>query len=284
MPRFSQLFFHDFSDEEVLRQSGHAKNSSVSRRAAEAYLRSGVRLQSKCGLSDVWYDYVEANRTLFENPDHPLPPWTPGPPSPHPHDHTGRIPSIFQWYEQHSRPRPRKITPTSTLAVTQGDDVEGGTPAGSTEGISRRFDEFGFDVWPTTLTFHQELFETIDEAGRAADVQPQGLTSTIHGANAKTSGMRTDRLMEIGGGGPEWMGEEDGMEGVEASQSSEVRTHTETAESSDGEAGESDGLEAVDMQGVECTGESKCNCGMFTCLMLTSPYSLHHGSAATFQS
>lgn len=264
MPRFSQLFFHDFSDEEILRQSGHAKNSSVSRRAAEAYLRSGVRLQSKCGLSDVWYDYVEANRTLFENPDHPFPPWTPDPPSPHPRihpDHVGRIARIFQWHRQHSKSRPQKIVPTSTLVVAQGDDVEGGAARGSTEGMDCEFDEFGFDVWPTTPAFRQELFETVDEVGRTADVQPPSPAGTIHGANAETSGMRTDGLMEIGEDELEWTEGEDGMEGVEASQPSNVRTHTETAESSDSEAGERDGLGAVAIQGGEYSGESKCNCG-----------------------
>lgn len=70
-PRFSQLFFHNSTDSgtvqplhvETLGQSKTA--TAVSRSAAQAYLRSGVRLQSSCGMSDSWYSYVESNADLF---------------------------------------------------------------------------------------------------------------------------------------------------------------------------------------------------------------------------
>lgn len=59
-PRFSQLFFYDFSEEEVLQKQGQPEDGAkVSRRAATAYLSSRVRLESKSGLSDVWYWCLE---------------------------------------------------------------------------------------------------------------------------------------------------------------------------------------------------------------------------------
>lgn len=56
MPRFPQLFFYDFSEEEVCRKEGQCQDgASASRRAGTTYLESNIRLESKCGISEVWY-------------------------------------------------------------------------------------------------------------------------------------------------------------------------------------------------------------------------------------
>lgn len=74
MPRFSQLFFHEFSDAETFTRSGQttAPGSATPIRAARAYLKSRKRLESSCGISDIWYRYVELNAGIFvENPPKP---------------------------------------------------------------------------------------------------------------------------------------------------------------------------------------------------------------------
>ena len=84
MPRFSQLFFYHFNREQLalgLGQYVSIHNSNFFR-SGRAYLKSGHRLESKCGLSVVWYDYVEARQDDFEVTGKPLPPFSP-PPSVH---------------------------------------------------------------------------------------------------------------------------------------------------------------------------------------------------------
>ena len=66
MPRFSQVFFYDFEGQEVAQESGQSRNGRVvSCRAAEAYIKSSVQLESSCGISDMWYRYVELNAGKF---------------------------------------------------------------------------------------------------------------------------------------------------------------------------------------------------------------------------
>lgn len=127
LPGFSQLFFHSFTEQEVeWKQAQSEAGGVVSRRAAEAYLRSRVRLQSSCGISDLWYNYVESNATLFHQPKTSSPPTFPsgsnGPPglpavsfpsspSLHPrldNQQMQEVQRLFAWDTLHSRPRPIK--------------------------------------------------------------------------------------------------------------------------------------------------------------------------------
>ena len=56
MPRFPQLFFYDFSEEEVCQKEGQCQDGALaSRRAGMTYLKTNMRLESKCGVSEVWY-------------------------------------------------------------------------------------------------------------------------------------------------------------------------------------------------------------------------------------
>ena len=133
MPRFSQLFFHDFTDIETKERCGQAETGSrVSRRAAEAYLLSGVRLESSCGISDIWHNYIDSYANLFGQPERPaaplslaLPSASNGPsnpttlshfplPSPHPRPESRRLGTVheaFGWHKDHSRPKPTKKIP-----------------------------------------------------------------------------------------------------------------------------------------------------------------------------
>lgn len=112
MPRFSQLFFYKLTDEEGKRGIGQTRTGAgEARRAAEAYIQSGIRLESSCGISDVWYHYVESNAHLFTHQGSP-PVQLARSPSIHPCLDTEQMESVgrlFNWLKTHSRPRPTKI-------------------------------------------------------------------------------------------------------------------------------------------------------------------------------
>lgn len=167
MPRFKQLFFHEFHEHEVVLQIGQSLTSLCSRRAAQDYLASGARLESKCGLSDVWYHYVESHRHLFEDPgtlqslsaDH----------CDHPHPrlderHAPAIYSVLDWYKRHTRPRPRKvkavalsISPSSTLKSPCRDISDVDVINEGTESI---------ESWSssTNLSYADDISEFSDDA------------------------------------------------------------------------------------------------------------------------
>lgn len=121
MPRFDQLFFHDFLKHEVVLQLGQTTTSVSSQRAARTYLMSGVRLESKCGLSDVWYHYVDSHRYLFEVSTEESPSVDD---YPHPRldkRQASAIYDAFEWYKQHSRPRPTRRVQVATPTSTPGE-------------------------------------------------------------------------------------------------------------------------------------------------------------------
>jgi hypothetical protein len=149
LPGFSQLFFYDFSEPEVEQRQGQSGTGGVvSRRAAKAYILSGVRLESSSGISDVWYSYVEHNAHLFRESKHSTTPSSvaissgpngplnlptfPLPPSlsPHPRPDIQEMEtfqSSFNWYKIHSRPRPTKkvrsvAQPPATNTEGHGED------------------------------------------------------------------------------------------------------------------------------------------------------------------
>ena len=117
MPRFTQLFFHDFSEDEKTLEIGQSSSPSSSLRAAKAFLESGVRLESKSGLSDVWYHYVETNRHLFEEPGSSFPVI---PKAHYPRLNVTDAPSIynlFEWLKHHTTPRSTKKQLEATTSI-----------------------------------------------------------------------------------------------------------------------------------------------------------------------
>lgn len=108
-PQFSQLFFHDFYAQELEKMVGQRQGSTVSRRGAQAFLKSGVRPESTCGLSNVWYEYVRRNRALFERSGVPSPPGSSPPPVIRLEEQRlSYFWKIFQWKERHIRALPTK--------------------------------------------------------------------------------------------------------------------------------------------------------------------------------
>ena len=115
LPAFKQLFFYEFNELEKQSHSDQpASSSSSGRRAAEAYLISGIRFESLCGISGVWYRYVESHQSLFDRgagpplplqqqARHPLPRFS--------HYHEQELCTVFKWERMHTRPQPRKIQP-----------------------------------------------------------------------------------------------------------------------------------------------------------------------------
>lgn len=146
LPRFTQLYFYDFQDHEVKLQFGQSLTSTSSSRAGKAYLLSGTRLESKCGLSDVWYSYVESSWFFFEDPSHPFH-FNPGPP-PHPvisEEDAETISNIFDWRRQHGRPKPKARVVPSCIPEPESPEREPESPEPVTyvEGPSGGTEESG---------------------------------------------------------------------------------------------------------------------------------------------
>lgn len=234
MPRFSQLFFHDFEGWEVHEAKGQDLGGSVSRRAAEAYLRSGVRLQSTCGISDIWYWYVESNRDLFTKTT-PLSPAGESPPSPepkpfHPPMDPYQIELVympFPWIPLHKRPKPRRrvYQPPAPSPPSFPTDAQDGQPefvaeveakqspppqpkediseyTEDEEAVGREVSSVAsgedfLEDWPETFSFQSELQRTMFRF-EAPEIHPEG-EDQVKG--------------------------EDLMEGVELSQPTQVRVH-----------------------------------------------------------
>ena len=109
----------------------------MSRCGAEAYIQSKVRLESSCGISDVWYNYVESNLKFFTRPTTLITPSSmatpsgpnssprlfPSSPSVHPRPNAQEmkeIESLFVWQKAHSRPLPtKKVVTTDTLQFSK---------------------------------------------------------------------------------------------------------------------------------------------------------------------
>jgi hypothetical protein len=125
MPRFSQVFFYDFSDREVRDNLGQGPTASL--RAAEAYLSSGVRLESTCGISDIWYHYVEDFQHKLRSQPAPSPP--PAHFAPHPYidpTHTSCMRIFFNWEFQHYKRQPRKKIPANNPSAITGSPARVG--------------------------------------------------------------------------------------------------------------------------------------------------------------
>ena len=123
-PQFSQLFFHDFYAQELEKMVGQRQGSTVSRRGAQAFLKSGVRPESTCGLSNVWYEYVRRNRALFEGSDVPSPLGLSPPPILHLEEQRlSYLWETFQWREQHNTPLPKKKMQTVSASAELQDGI-----------------------------------------------------------------------------------------------------------------------------------------------------------------
>lgn len=124
-PQFSQLFFHDFSEEEICGKMGQTFQTSTSYRAAQSYLKSGYRLESKCGISDVWFCYVEDHQDLFRMETEPISSpsrLTPISLGPHPRIDPAIVPIIsdtFPWLQEHEGFDPIGTEPISRPDGTQ---------------------------------------------------------------------------------------------------------------------------------------------------------------------
>lgn len=123
IPRFSQLFFYNFSQEEEATGLGQPFPSPVSIRAGRSYLRSGRSLQSKCGVSDVWFHYVENNPHLFKSPGEL--PSSPKPVLAEPQVNPSHLPAmykIFQRPDEYGQSVPMENRNTTASAGTRSSD------------------------------------------------------------------------------------------------------------------------------------------------------------------
>jgi len=180
LPQFSQLFFYDLHDWEVYFNGGQHCLPLDSRRAAQAYIQSRTRLESTCGISEVWYLYVEKNLHLFNDHPESLPPFEPAPPNPRRplgSEKAQVMSNTFPWFKHHSRPRPRKTMSVSGPPPHSEDDSQHveGDPTHGEDGSQRDKEEgsgkqqvdsiAGEEVseydrfWPTDPAFTEALFQ-----------------------------------------------------------------------------------------------------------------------------
>ena len=83
----------------------------VSHYAAEAYIKTSIQLESSCGISDVWYWYVELNVAKFRGGDFGalgFSSLTSTNLSPN-EEQMEVVGKLFDWKWLHSRPLPTKI-------------------------------------------------------------------------------------------------------------------------------------------------------------------------------
>ena len=158
-PRFSQLFFYNFDDDEVATRAGQLLTIKASQRGAKACLRSGARLESKCGISDVWYSYLLQNKALFAHPDSPPPtqePATTGPRAYSEFHHLPHIYDTFRWKEEHAALR--------SLEQDERSEAVDGLEEGQ-----HRIEEL-----PSSHPFDRDLDDWSEEADGLVDVEING--------------------------------------------------------------------------------------------------------------
>ena len=119
LPRFSQVFFYEFDNKEITAEVGQSMESKLPApvRAARAYLQSGRRFQSSCGISDIWYHHVELNAGKFMEDPPPLPDLSPVP-SVYPgldEDQIREREPMFQWAAFHKHTKTSEIPARNAL-------------------------------------------------------------------------------------------------------------------------------------------------------------------------
>jgi hypothetical protein len=227
MPLFPQLFFHEFSETEVHQKQGQsALGPTVSHRAGMTYIGSPIRLESKSGMSDVWYWYLERNSRSFsqgstssiQSPRLPRPHLNP--------IHIEPFVIALGWREAHHQLHLRKKTVESVpeemdhrarerVVLTRDQvkcdlpdspmDVEEFPPTAEEEETEDEFEESAAEDWVLAAlfedTFESEIDEFILPEGR--DLQrpsdPPATASMENRAYTEFSEVHTTHL-EIGNG------------------------------------------------------------------------------------
>lgn len=116
------MFFYEFDDKEITAEVGQSMElkSPAPVRAARAYLQSGRRFQSACGISDIWYHHVESNAGKFMEDPPPLPnlqPLSSVYPGPDEEQIRAREP-MFEWQAFHKPTNTSKVPARSALPTT----------------------------------------------------------------------------------------------------------------------------------------------------------------------
>ena len=223
MPRFSQIY--NFGEREVLQELGQSRTGRVvSCHAAEAYVKSGVHLESSCGISDVWYRYVELNAAKFGGLDSQAARFSSST-STHPRPNEKQMEAVggvFDWKKLHSRPLPTKIQRVLGTSTTRNRDGRD-----NAEDMVR--DRL---IWVGTGL----IIYSKQKADRSeAKVQPSGSMNMVdmgrsnrevrgvgRGVEVKGGGNKTEVRSKLGDVTDEGVGEHIGIEGEgEKSDSSE---------------------------------------------------------------
>lgn len=299
IPRFTQLFFYEFTEDEIFELEGQPEGGLTSWRAARAYLdSSGIRLESTCGISEVWYRYLENHEQLFGF-DPSTPPSEQELDPPHPYVKTIHLRSMWEALEWETQHKALLKEGYATIGSQDGQPIDGATAGpsaasqqaeeiseyteknGSREGspleeseeaggnVAEHIDsqeerrdeargdpegdgtegqtvagivkEDSYDFgWEMTASFSKALGKGMDEIERVSEV-PYAATGAFVPSSIPeerelyldptsvnpTHGLdRADPVvedpMEVAGSGAEEVEQEDRMEGVEASQQSEV--------------------------------------------------------------
>jgi len=283
-------------------------------------------MESSCGISEVWYRYVESHQTLFTDEDE-MTPFTPlqqtpqgTPPGLELHGYqVDFLSGVFEWEKQHRRPRPRRkvtasiqstgdyadqdsqhggsieeITSASPAIPSQPEDVSEYTEDETGRGLARRdgghaiqveeerAEEAGgpvsgtaegeggdeLDDWPTTASFYEDLSKIMGDAEKIPEVPyvvtdtfvpssiPEerelrldpALTGLTYSLTGVAFGVQVDSLAEAPEHEAEVVGEEDPVEGLEASQSAQVQAGSDVEAVSDPGIVIIEGSDDVDMQ------------------------------------
>jgi hypothetical protein len=214
MPRFTQLFFYDFTREEQSNQVGQFSATRSAKRAASAYLCSGKRLESTCGISEIWYEYVEDNRCLFEKKREGH---TVKQEPRYPYDRIDRfckenLLRDLEWQQMHSRPEPtpkacilryfkrlpknrmdrptKDASPATSSHAESAEDVEGAGDAGGAEEAEEAED------------FEEvEAFEEVKNSGEVEEIEDVEVAEAVGGVEdlEEANSTEGDVMADVGG-------------------------------------------------------------------------------------
>ena len=202
----------------MLREENQLVTSSSSLRAAKAYLLSGVRLESTCGVSDTWYRYVESCQALYGDGNTPVLPLQqrihhPRPRPDRPHEKY--LWSIFQWEKMHSRPQPRKkkalnrkSTPIassssqrSILSYEESDDsssmIDGTPTPQQIEGISEYAEVQGGGFCESSSD--GEIVEKMDMISEYTEIEADSFIDSLSMSDDETEEILEQDTAEVSG-------------------------------------------------------------------------------------
>ena len=141
IPRFSQLFFYNFTEDEISQRTGQPSCLSCCSGTARSYLCSEKRLYSKCGISEILFNYMWNNQNLY-NGEGPHQSFTPSSPGLQLHlepTHASTLCAAFGPGTNHSceepgASSPEQLSPSASsegnaYQDSQGSFGEGGDPA-----------------------------------------------------------------------------------------------------------------------------------------------------------